>query len=369
MSSIFSKASQILDYYQSNNIGKALSMCDEALPEMAAFADIMHIRGVIALASGQTGLAIDCLNRAIALNPNKSKMYAHLGMAHLAEGRFQEATANCKKSLDSNPNDHDAEQLRSALDQYRIPPIFLNTLPKSGSVHLWALLGLGLGIERFRIAQGYFPVDLLIQERVARLAQGNCITQEHLPAINRNLIVLYQHGIHKIVVHVRDPRQSLLSLIHHLEKIRADGSFEGTDHPLCDNYFSLSLEEQINCDRYFSLSLEEKIDRHIEHYLPFQIQWIKDWLDVSERASAYFTILFTRFEDMLLDKERFINSILEFHNIDPSRYKDPNFDPQKGAHFRKGKAGEWKTVFSGRQAEKATGLIPKKLLDRFNWPS
>ena len=79
-------------------------------------------------------------------------------------------------------------------------------------------------------------------------------------------------------------------------------------------------------------------------------------------------IFFSRFQELKSDPDTLFNSILKFYDIDPLQFNKPQFDLGNGAHhFRKGMTDEWRKVFSPRQVEKATAMIPEELSRQFDW--
>ena len=104
---------------------------------------------------------------------------------------------------------------------------------------------------------------------------------------------------------------------------------------------------------------------------------IVDWLDASELSWFKPEILFTRYEDFVEDEEAFFDSILEFYGIDkslwtfvpfaPKPHENPMFEGEY--HFRNARTDEWRDVFTREQRDRANGMMPKRLLLRFGWPS
>jgi len=99
-----------------------------------------------------------------------------------------------------------------------LPGIFLNTMPKSGSLYLWQVLEYGLCVPACRVSHSTFPGDIIVPEWLDRLRCGNVVTQEHIPASLENLAAMSRAGVKKIIVHVRDPRQATVSWMHHIIK-------------------------------------------------------------------------------------------------------------------------------------------------------
>ena len=86
---------------------------------------------------------------------------------------------------------------------------------------------------------------------------GGFVSQNHLAPSPENLQIL-QHFKLKMVLHLRDPRQALLSWIHYLHYIT-----HGNDTSEQLLYFTPRTPFG-----YFELSLSRQIDWQIENYMP-----------------------------------------------------------------------------------------------------
>ena len=248
------------------------------------------------------------------------------------------------------------------LQRYRvrrrdIPGIMLTTLPKSASVYIRQILSRYLDIPEGSVQIGRFPDGLIVPELTQQLAQGGAVAQCHVLPKNHNLVTLESCGIDRIVVHVRDPRQAMLSWVHYLTQMRN----EQVDLS--------SLNVVPSEESYFSWSLTDQITWHIENYQPLLNKWIGDWLDASDDLRNV-KIHFTKYEDLVSDPKEFFNSILRFYDIDSSLEGVQKGDsPQPGElHFRKGEIDEWRDVFTVEQANRASKIIPQRLFKQFGWP-
>ena len=183
------------------------------------------------------------------------------------------------------------------------------------------------------------------------------IVVRHTTANQYNLIAL-SRIVDRLIVNVRDPRQALLSFVHHRNrsKLNIAGVAEFVIWPNSNK-------------NYYSVSFQEQIDSEIESgFLPLAIKWIEGWIDASENQSFYPRILFTKHEDLATNPQAFFESILDFYDLDKSKFKFP--DPpefKEGTHNRKGSIDEWREVFTEEQIEKASSMIPKRILERFGW--
>ena len=119
---------------------------------------------------------------------------------------------------------------------------------------------------------------------------------------------------------------------------------------------------------FLDLSLSEQIDLYLEHYLPQLVQWLQEWLEVSETGLFKGKILFTRYEDLHDNPRQFCQKILQFYEIDPHYFTFIERQPHQGRlHFRKAQIDEWQEVYTHAQLEKVKKIVPQSLLERFDW--
>lgn len=238
--------------------------------------------------------------------------------------------------------------------QPRIPGILFNTLPKSGSIYVSAYLREALGLQLKEVALGYFPRDVANWQAIKELRSGGLIAQTHLDASQANLQI-FEYYLDRWIVHVRDPRQAMLSWVHHLAryyKTRGEPAFEAC--PAAP-------------PEYYGYSLEKQIGWQLEVYLPQAVQWIADWVRYAETMRA--RVLITAFEDLVRSEPVFIRTILDFYGIPHRLLGQAQVKKTEAAHFRAGRVDEWAEVFTPDQARRATALIPAELMSRFGWPS
>jgi hypothetical protein len=183
-----------------------------------------------------------------------------------------------------------------------------------------------------KIAYGYFPADLIDYNKIKTFSRGGKIALQHLDAHPTNLTYLEKYA-KRWVLHLRDPRGSLLSWVHHLDRLHNEGM-----HDTLQLYPFLP-------ESYFTWDMGRKIDWHIEHYLVETIAWIRNWSDYYARNPG--TMLVTTHNELSRDSEGHIARILRFYAI--RRPKVTLVEKTIHNHFRKGEAAEWQNVFSPSQ--------------------
>ncbi len=235
-----------------------------------------------------------------------------------------------------------------------MPSILLCMLPKSASAFIALTLEKQLGLPMFQIsACGHLLEARISEQNSRRFAKGGILGYDHFPAHKLNLMILRHTGVNKIIVHMRDPRQALLSWMEYLKN-------RGSNHQ--DHLYT--LEYYGYPPDLISLPFSEQMDLHIEKYHKLQIEWITQWVDARESSESGLQILLTTFENFKEDPNTFFKSLLEFYDVDPALFKSL---PKKESHFRKGEVEEWRRVLTPEQVEKVNHMVPDRILETFDW--
>ena len=232
---------------------------------------------------------------------------------------------------------------------------FLNTMPKSGSVFLADHLASLYRTPFARIGVDSFPRSLVIPGRAEVLAQGGLSDQMHLDASPENLDQLERAGIRKIYLHVRDPRQATLSWAHHLESADMTGG---------NAFYRAALWKQLPSG-YDALPWRRKLDWNVQYSYPAFARWAQEWLDAMATQSHRFDIRVSEFAAFAADPTAAVNDLLAFFDI-PDRF-DRTTSVSGMSHYRKGRADEWREVFSPAQLEAMAGLITPQMRETFGW--
>jgi hypothetical protein len=232
--------------------------------------------------------------------------------------------------------------------------VLLNTLPKSGSVFLFHTLSLGLGCPEMHLGNLYSLVDQISPTQMRRFAGGAFVSQNHLAPSIENLQVL-DHFDCRMVLHIRDPRQALVSWTHHLDRVCAHDDSE-----------TLLLLAPRTPHGYFARSFAEKLDWQIDNYLPRSIEWLSRWVAIHD--SGALPILLTTYAELSGDIADLCRRICDFNGIPRAAFRLVEVPKTIDNHFRLGDDGEWRRVFSSDQIRRANTLLPSALADRFGWP-
>ena len=233
-------------------------------------------------------------------------------------------------------------ELRESNIQKGLPSIVLVTQGKAASVSVASIFNSGFNLP----SVAYSFVTLEVIESWARdYARGGACYTTHLLPTRRNIACLKRSGIDKVIVHVRDPRQSLLSMIHHVSR-----------YP--DQLVRLARE-------FGEKSIAQQIDDLLAVYVS-RVHWILGWIE----AESEMNIMFSTFEEFVQDEERFIRRYLDFYGAPIEHFSYQNaVTRHEGTdyHFRSGEIAEWRDHFPSKQASYLSNWIPRELKERFGW--
>jgi hypothetical protein len=196
----------------------------------------------------------------------------------------------------------------------------------------------------------YSVVTSRVMENWARdYERGGASYTTHLAPRADSAGRLKRAGINKLIVHVRDPRQSILSFVHHLDLY--------PDHLVAVK----RVAEKAAPDGDMAAKTEAVLGEYDK-----SVKWIEGWVGLSSE----FEILFSTFEDFVTDRAAFVDRYLAFYG-GPTEYfdRDAALTDHSGTdyHFRSGKVDEWREVLPAHLAKTLTDRLPEPLMERFNW--
>ena len=244
--------------------------------------------------------------------------------------------------------------LKSAAKATR-PSILFNALPKSASSYCFEVLRRAGGLHDLGVSVGLFPFDRIAWQRYVCFARhGGFIAHHHIDASAVNLWLLRERPV-RLVVHLRDPRQALLSWLHHLNR----------SAPPDGKVFTLTIASMP--PNWFVLPISEQIDWLIDHHLPLFVDWIEAWVRAAE--SGDIEVYFSTFEDMVAEPRAFFSRLAKHCALNEASLPDCFPDPraERVFLFRRGLTNEWREVYSREQTRRVAQLVPPSLLQRFSW--
>lgn len=247
-------------------------------------------------------------------------------------------------NLGGDENTMAINRLRQENMDKGLPSILLVTQGKSGSVSVSNIFNSGFHLP----SVSYALVNQRVVPNWARdYMRGGACHVTHLVPYADQAQLLKEGGVDRLFVHVRDPRQTLVSLVHHLDKYPQQLG---------------RLREKATG----GASVSEKAIRVMPFYNN-AIRWIDGWVKLSKEIP----VTFTTFEDMVADWESFVERYVDMYGGPREYFSMENAAPHRDGtdyHFREGRPDEWMEVFSQEERKLLSGMLPDQLKDRFNWP-
>lgn len=235
------------------------------------------------------------------------------------------------------------QRLRQAAMDRGMPSAFVVAQNKSASTTVGNIFSTGFGLPTVL----YSLVNLrIVAPWLQDYQKGGACYVTHLLPLPQNVDLFVAAGVRSIIVHVRDPRQWVLSMAAHNRQYAhlVLPSWRETAHG----------------------GPADTIEFVIRELLPDAIAWIDGWLKAREQL----TVHFTTFEEFVRDRDRFLDRILALYGGDTRFFdRDKAFVEQSGVdyHRRLGLTDEWKSVLTPRQVEHVNSLMPREFWDLFGW--
>jgi tetratricopeptide (TPR) repeat protein len=291
---------------------------------------------------GMYNEAVDSFAQAVRMNP----VLAPYGLAHAFEmqGKFLKADnvldALCR--INDKSTDAQSPERGSAL--------LLCAMPKSGGTTISDTLrthgeyGHSPTIATMNINR--MPYSRLAREAYLHSVHQPVILHTHLVANQYNMKIIRDSDIDRILVHLRDPRQAVISYFHHSQ------SGLGLGRCLAEN------------DRYLSLGMQDRLIWFLRYYYPLFVNWASEWVKFEPWAEKYDVQLkITTFEQMIgPGQDEFLRDIFDFLGVPPA--EGMRLGKKR---YRKGLQDEWKAILDERVQQWLWNHIPAKLIERFGW--
>ncbi len=235
--------------------------------------------------------------------------------------------------------------------------IVIAALAKSGSTYTTVKLANSLDYEIGSINQ-WKNIDYM-----KNFKNGNPkILKTHILPTKGNLGKLRRYTGDKIVVHVRDPRASILSAVYH--------AIESAEKIASGGVASAKPREIKFQQEYLGYTLEQKKEFIINDGFMYQIKWIRDWCmtkEIEDKKKNGFKIIITTYDEMITDEDNFFERFYKHFGIDKDDIKDVVIAKDKKVRFRSGNPNEWRTAFTQEQIARINEMLPEDLANRFGW--
>jgi len=233
--------------------------------------------------------------------------------------------------------------------KFRNQGILLVTMPKSGTV--WITNALKIAAKRKTIysvprlvnRQNSFDIRDIDEVDLSNICENGEIISLHLFCTTHSLKILRNavltNGL-KLIVNWRDPRQALLSWVHHVDRIQKEFQYELSYLGYPSDYNVYTLEEKISCN----------IDKMFGSY----VEWVRSWKAVYDSDYAN-SCLFISQELLATNPLKYKSLVGQFLGTTSIPLDDKPITNQY--HFRKGSTDEWKTVYTAKQIDRVNSML------------
>ncbi len=236
-------------------------------------------------------------------------------------------------------------RLRSVAMDRGLPSAFLITQAKSASVTIGNIFSSGFALPT---AVYSFVNTGIVESWLRDFMLGGATYVTHLRPTDRNIELLHDSGVKNVIVHIRDPRQQLLSLIHHFRRYpetltKSQRESLGKNDP--EQVFSNPMDKSFFADT---------------------IWWIDTWYKARDKVGLKFTI----FEDFIRDRGKFTEKIVSLYGGDTQYFNSAVALGEHAGidyHKRLGAIDEWRAVLSPKQIAEVNSLIPSYFWEAFGW--
>ncbi len=234
--------------------------------------------------------------------------------------------------------------------------VLINHLPQSANFYLVHNLMTHFGLRTTKISWKTFPNDTASLSSLTRFAADPSlfIANASLPPTVENIEALNNH-LGKIILHVRDPRDALISWISYTDRHR-------------HHSFTLGLVYPAPPAEYFGWTFEDKVNWQIDHFYSYCMDWLSQWESYLS-ANPELNVLVTHFEDAARSPAEFFKTIAAFYGDDPDQYDEASIYPLKKYqyHFSVEDIGSWKEKLTHEQQERVNAMLPAKVSQFFSW--
>ncbi len=329
-----------------------LRRAEDAMPERA---DASWQLGITLEMRGVVSAAERAYRRALA-KADEPRYHSALASFLRSRNRLPEALVHFERAADFIFENFEAQ--RSSVKH--VGSIVAAFMPKSGGTYLANAIRRGTGlIETYFGVFSFLDYSdfYVIENLLRRFLEGGCFSHNHMSATPRNVQLLKSCSVPRVWVHVRDPRQAILSSFHH-------HAGEGQGNGPIAVRRRLEIQQQNRLVEDAMGDELNNLDAFVEKLYPWLVKWIADWKTVND--SGELPVVFTTFENLRRCPTSFFADVWrEF--LPPDMVPCESVTVQPDDRFRQGLVDEWKTVLNPRQRSRLMELTPSWMYDRFGW--
>lgn len=235
-------------------------------------------------------------------------------------------------------------------------PLFLNALPQSGTFYISETLCDFYQVQTYRVTKRTFPRDRIFENAFSRFIDQSLtrMVVAHADPSAQNIDLLH-HELDRFILHVRDPRDSLISWVDFVDRHE-------------EHKYTLGRVPPLPPADYFNWNREKKIDWQIEHFYKYSLQWLQEWVVVLEQHPEL-EVKLTTFEQMVKDPLHFFQDLVAYYEGNPLNFSEENvLQVWKSVfYFDQDDVGIWKEQLTPKQQIQVNSMIPDVLFFMFDW--
>lgn len=234
--------------------------------------------------------------------------------------------------------------------------IFFNSLPQA--IDFYPTMGLYnfYKLTTFRVSEKTFPKDTIQIKAFERFVAnpGVYINNGSVPPSRANTDLLTA-SLGKMILHIRDPRDALVSWVAYTDL--------HYNHPL-----TLGLVYPVPPAEYWKWSYEKKVDWQIDHYYTYALTWLGQWAQFIGSHSEL-QVLVTTFEKMATDPLEFFREIVAFYGTDSELFTPKDAPKLTREQFRAtvDDIGQWRRKLTPEQQKRVTAMLSDDTAKFFNF--
>jgi hypothetical protein len=241
--------------------------------------------------------------------------------------------------------------------QFRRKGILVASMPKSGTAWIDGnLRAAGRHGAKRPVAPIIQPCPahmLFNSYSLMRIAREGGIQVGHfeLNSLNKSMLetAVTERGLY-LIVQLRDPRQAVVSWVHHENKAYRENEFQ--------------LQMRQYPEYYFSRTFEERIDYHLDRQFMNFVNWISGWKTLYESPVAE-RCLFLTHEKLALEPLEYSRKVCSYLGV-PERLLSLSHRPKKGElNFRSGTREEWRSSLNATQQEQMLHVMREQGISEF----
>ncbi len=229
------------------------------------------------------------------------------------------------------------------------PNIVVIALPKSGSTSISSAIAAHLNYSYLefpnRQGTGFFSNSVPVARCYQNIENIGAVIHSHILPRRNHVNLLSAQTDLKFIVHVRDPREALVSA---LDMVHRRSTYQ----------FMVRKPDLLE------LPLEGQLDWMISNYLPVQIDWISRWWTIAQTNSPIKIKLSTFSDLQFKGQDATALDLIKAIGLD---VHCEEMKTERRRYNQRKLKGSWQELFSQQQKNRAADAIPESIRSQFEF--